>query len=139
MKLSSSRFLFTGRFLIIDLFSSLLLVCSYFIITSWFSLDKLYVSSNLSISSSHQICWCIGVQKGNKRTSRGTRDQIANICWIIEEARELQKNIHICFIDYAKAFDCVDPTNGGTLFKRWENQATLRPSEKSTCRSRSNS
>ena len=37
---------------------------------------------------------------------RGTRDQIANICWIIEKARELQKNI--CFIDYAKAFDCVD-------------------------------
>ena len=42
-----------------------------------------------------------GVRKG-----RGTRDQIANICWIIENAREYQKNI--CFIDYAKAFDCVD-------------------------------
>ena len=39
---------------------------------------------------------------------RGTRDQIANICWIIEKAREFQKNIHFCFIDYAKAFDCVD-------------------------------
>ena len=39
---------------------------------------------------------------------RGTRDQIANIHWIIEKARELQKNIHFCFIDYAKAFDCVD-------------------------------
>ena len=39
---------------------------------------------------------------------RGTRDQIANICWIIEKARELQKNIYFCFIDYAKAFDCVD-------------------------------
>ena len=42
------------------------------------------------------------------RKGRGTRDQIANICWIIEKARELQKNIYICFIDYAKAFDCVD-------------------------------
>ena len=40
--------------------------------------------------------------------SRGTRDQIANICWIMEKAREFQKNIYFCFIDYAKAFDCVD-------------------------------
>ena len=42
------------------------------------------------------------------RKGRGTRDQIANICWIIEKAREFQKNIYFCFIDYAKAFDCVD-------------------------------
>ena len=42
------------------------------------------------------------------RKSRGIRDQIANICWIIEKAREFQKNIYFCFIDYAKAFDCVD-------------------------------
>ena len=42
------------------------------------------------------------------RKDRGTRDQIANICWIMEKAREFQKNIYFCFIDYAKAFDCVD-------------------------------
>ena len=42
------------------------------------------------------------------RKGRGTRDQIANICWIIEKARKFQKNIYFCFIDYAKAFDCVD-------------------------------
>ena len=42
------------------------------------------------------------------RKGRGTRDQIANTCWIIEKAREFQKNIYFCFIDYAKAFDCVD-------------------------------
>ena len=42
------------------------------------------------------------------RKGRGTRDQIANICWMIEKAREYQKNIFLCFIDYAKAFDCVD-------------------------------
>ena len=42
------------------------------------------------------------------RKSRGTRGQIANICWIMEKAREFQKNIYFCFIDYAKAFDCVD-------------------------------
>ena len=42
------------------------------------------------------------------RKGRGTRDQIANIRWIMEKAREFQKNIYFCFIDYAKAFDCVD-------------------------------
>ena len=45
----------------------------------------------------------VGFTKG-----KGTRDQMANICWIIEKARQLQKNIYFCFIDYAKAFDCVD-------------------------------
>ena len=48
-----------------------------------------------------------GVQAGFRK-GRGTRDQIANICWIIEKAREFQKNIYFCFIDNAKAFDCVD-------------------------------
>ena len=42
------------------------------------------------------------------RKGRGTRDQIANICWVMEKTREFQKNIYFCFIDYAKAFDCVD-------------------------------
>ena len=44
------------------------------------------------------------------RKGRGTRDQIANICWIITKAREFQKNIYFCFIDYAKVFDCLDHT-----------------------------
>ena len=47
-----------------------------------------------------------GIQAG-LRKSKGSRDQIANICWIIKIAREFQKNIYFCFIDYAKAFDCV--------------------------------
>ena len=42
------------------------------------------------------------------RKGKGTRDQIANICWIIKKSREFQKNIYFCFIDYIKAFDCVD-------------------------------
>ena len=46
--------------------------------------------------------------QGGCRKGSGTRDQIANIHWIIEKAREFQKNIYFCFIDYAKAFDCVD-------------------------------
>ena len=53
------------------------------------------------------------------RKGRGTRDQIANILWITEKVREFQKNIYFCFIDYAKAFDCVDH-NCGKFFKRWE-------------------
>ena len=58
------------------------------------------------------------------RKGRGMRDQIANICWIIEKAREFQKNIYFHFIDYAKAFDCVDHINCGKFFKRWEYQTT---------------
>ena len=52
-------------------------------------------------------CELPDVQAG-LRKGRGTRDQIANICWIMEKAREFQKNIYFCFIDHAKAFDCVD-------------------------------
>ena len=51
------------------------------------------------------------------RKGRGTRDQIANICWIIEQARKFQKNIYFCFIDYAKAFDCVDHNKLWTILK----------------------
>ena len=67
------------------------------------------------------------------RKGRGTRDQIAIICWIIDKAKEFQKNIYFCFIDYAKAFDCVDHNklwtvwitrNCGKFFKRWEYQTT---------------
>ena len=47
------------------------------------------------------------VQTGFRKV-RGTRDQIANICWIVEKAREFQKNMYFCFIDYAKAFDCAE-------------------------------
>ena len=57
------------------------------------------------------------------RKGRGTRDQIANIRWIIEKAIEFQKNIYFCFIDYAKAFDCVDH-NTVENSERWEYQTT---------------
>ena len=76
----------------------------------------------------------VGFRKG-----RGSRDQIANIPWIIKRAREFQKSIYFCFIDYAKAFDCVD-------HKKLENSERNRntrppdlPPEKSVCRSGSNS
>ena len=59
------------------------------------------------------------------RKGRGTRDQIANIHWIIEKTREFQKKIYFCSIDYAKTLDCVAHKNGGKVFKRWEYQTTL--------------
>ena len=59
------------------------------------------------------------------RKGRGTRDQIANICWMIENARAFQKNIYFCFIHYPKAFDCVDNNKlCGKFWKRWEYQTT---------------
>ena len=72
------------------------------------------------------------------RKGRGTRDQIANICWIIEKAREFQKNV--CFIDYTKAFECVDHTKIWKILKEM-GLPSLRnlPPEKSVNGSRSNS
>ena len=58
------------------------------------------------------------------RKGRGTRDQFANICWIIQKAREFQENIYFCFIDYAKAFDLWITTNCGKFLERREYQAT---------------
>ena len=61
------------------------------------------LQARLQYYGNHELSVQAGFRKG-----RGTRDQIANICWIMEKAREFQRNIYICFIDYAKAFDCVD-------------------------------
>ena len=58
------------------------------------------------------------------RKGRGIRNQIANTCWIIKKARDFQKNIYFCFIDYSKAFDCVITINCGKFSKRWEYQTT---------------
>ena len=76
----------------------------------------------------------VGFRKG-----RGTRDQIANICWIIERAREFQKNIYFCFIDYAKAFDCVDHNKLENSLRDRNTRPRYLPPEKSVCRSRNNS
>ena len=74
------------------------------------------------------------------RKGRGTRDQIANIHWIIQKAREFQKNIYFCFIDYDKAFKCVDHNK---LWKILKGMGIIRPPdlpfEKPVCRSGSNS
>ena len=73
------------------------------------------------------------------RKGRGTRDQIANIRWIMEKAREFQKNIYFCFIDYAKAFDCVDHNKLWKTLKDGNTRPPNLPLGKSVCRSRSNS
>ena len=64
------------------------------------------------------------------RKGRVTRDQIANIHWIIEKIREFQKNIYFCFSDYAKAFDLFITTNCGKFLKRWEYRPLDLPVEK---------
>ena len=75
------------------------------------------------------------------RKGRGTRDQIANICWTIEKAREFQKNIYFCSIDYAKASDCVDHNKLWKILKEMgiPDRPPDLPLEKSACRSGSNS
>ena len=78
------------------------------------------------------------VQVGFRKV-RGTRDQIANIHWIIEKAREFQKNIYFSFIDNTKATDCVDHNKFWKILRNGNTRPPYLPPEKSECRSRSNS
>ena len=73
------------------------------------------------------------------RKGRGIRDQIANIRWIMEKAGEFQKNIYFCFLDYAKAFDCVDHNKLENSERDGNTRPPDLPLEKSVCRSGSNS
>ena len=83
-------------------------------------------------------CELPDVQAGFRK-GRGTRDQIANICWIIEKAREFQKNIYFCYIDYAIVFDCVDHNKLENCARDGVTGPPGLPPEKSVCRSRSDS
>ena len=83
-------------------------------------------------------CELPDVQDGFRK-GRGTRDQIANIHWIIEKAREFQKNIYFCFIDYAKAFDCVDHKKLWKILRDGNTRPPDLPLEKPVCRLGSNS
>ena len=82
-------------------------------------------------------CELPDVQAGFRK-GRETRDQTANIHWIIEKAREFQKNIYFCFIDCAKVFDCVDHNKPWKIL-RWDSRPHELPPEKSVFRSRNNS
>ena len=73
------------------------------------------------------------------RKGRGSRDHITSFHWIIEKARELQKNIYFCFTDYAKAFDCVNHNKLWKILRDGNTRPPLLPPEKPVCRSRSNS
>ena len=83
-------------------------------------------------------CELPDVQAGFRK-GRGTRDQIASICWIIEKARDFQKNISFCFIDYTKAFDCIDQNKLENSERDGNTRPPYLPPEKYVCRSRSNS
>ena len=83
-------------------------------------------------------CELPDVQAGFRK-GRGTRDHIANIQWIIEKAREYQKNIYLCFIDYAKAFDCVDYNKLENCSRDGNTRPPDLPPEKYICSSGSNS
>ena len=72
------------------------------------------------------------------RKGRGTRGQIANICWIMEKARQFQKNTYFCFIDNAKAFDCMDHNKLENSSRDGTIRPPYLPPEKPICRSRSN-
>ena len=82
-------------------------------------------------------CELPDVQAGFRK-GRETRDQIAKIHWIIEKAREFQKNIYLCFIDYTKAFDCVDHHKLENSSRHGTTRPPYLPPEKPACRSRSN-
>ena len=83
-------------------------------------------------------CELPDVQAGFRK-GRGTRDQIANICWIIEKPRKFHKNINFCFICYTKAFDCVDHNKLENSSRDRSTRPPDLPPEKSVCRSKSNS
>ena len=83
-------------------------------------------------------CELPGVQAGFRK-GRGARDKIANIRWIIEKAREFQKNIYFCFIDDAKAFNCVEHNKLWKILRDGNTRTPDLPPERSVCRSESNS
>ena len=96
---------------------------------------KCFNGSNSYLPSSFELA---DVQAGFRK-GRGTRDQIANIHWIIEKAREFQKNIYFCFIYYAKALDCVDHNKLWKILKEMGTRPPDLTLEKPICRSGSNS
>ena len=81
-------------------------------------------AQNLQARLQQYVNWELPDVWAGFRKGRGTRDQIANICWIIEKVREFQKNIYFCFINYAKAFDCWSQQTG-KFFKRWDYHTIL--------------
>ena len=91
-------------------------------------------------ASLQQYMYCeISYVQAGLRKGRRTRDQIVNICWIVESAREFQKSIYFCFIDYIKAFDCGSQRTVKNYSRDGNTRPPDLPLEKSVCRSGSNS
>ena len=101
------------------------------------------VQTTTQLHSSHRLAkWCSKFSKPGFNSTwtvgRGTRDQIANICWIIKIAREFQKNINFCFIDYTKPLTVWITIYCGKFWRRWDTRPRDLPFEKPVCRSGSN-
>ena len=93
------------------------------------------LQASLQLYMNHELS---DVQAGFRK-GRWTGDQTDNICWITEKAREFQKNIYFCFIDYAKSFDCVDHDKLQNSERDGNTRPPYLPLEKTACRSGSNS
>ena len=113
--------------------------CSNYFILALISHASKIMLKILQARLQQYVNWELPDVQAGFRKGRATRDQIANICWIIENAREFQKNIYFCFIDYAKAFDCVNHNTLENSKRDGNTRPPDLPPEKSVCRSRSNS
>ena len=102
--------------------------CSNYDTISFTSHDTKVMLKILQARLQQYVNWELSDIQAEFRKGRGTRDQTANIHWIIEKARELQLNIYLCFMNYAKAFDYVDHNKLRKVFERWEYQTTLSAS-----------
>ena len=98
--------------------------CSNYCITALLSHSSKVMLKILQARLQQYVNWEIPDIQAGFRKDKGTRDQIVKFHCIIEKARQFQKNIYFCFIDYAKAFDCVDHNKLWKFFKRWEYQTT---------------
>ena len=113
--------------------------CSNYCITALISHANKIMLKILQARLQQYVNWELPNVQAGFRKGRRTRDQIANICWIIEKAREFQKNIYFCFIDYAKAFDCVDHNKLENSEGDGNTRSPDLPLEKPVCSSGSNS
>ena len=91
--------------------------CSNYRTIALFSHTSKVILKILQARLQQYVNWELPDVQAGFREVRGTRDQITNICWIIAKAREVQKNIYFCFIDYIKAFDCVDHNKRRKILK----------------------
>ena len=106
--------------------------CSHYCTITLISYASKVMFKILQARLQQYMNWELPDVQAGFRKGRGTRDQIANIHWIIEKARKFQINIYLCFIYYAKAFDVWITTNCGKFLKRWEYQTTW-PASWETC------